>query len=142
MKAAPKSVVTPTRVLRVVVVDDSEVFRRALGEFLALMPDLVVVAEASDGEAGIAAVARTAPDVVLMDVRMPGTGGLEATRHLKRAAGCPWVVLLTLNDSEHLQHAAAEVGADGLLGKGQLPERLPELLRALRAADAGEHHDK
>ena len=69
---------------------------------------------------------------------MPGKGGLEATRHLKEALGCPRIVLLTLNDSETLQAAAAEVGADGLLGKGHIPERLPVLLNALFPGVAGE----
>ncbi len=116
-----------------VVVDDSEVFRRALGAFVAITPGLLVVAEAASGDDALAAVARVAPDVVLMDVRMPGLDGIETTRQMKRGPSCPRIVLLTLNDSEHLQRAATEVGADGLLAKSQIPDRLPDLLQALFA---------
>ena len=93
----------------------------------------MVVAEAEDGEAAIAAVEHTAPDLVLMDVRMPGLGGLEATRRLKSEAGGPWIVLLTLDDSKNLRAAAAAVGADGLMVKGQIPDRLPALLNAFHS---------
>ena len=105
----------PPRRLHVVLADDSEVFRRALAEFLTLYTEVVVVAEAQDGEAAIAAVEHTTPDLVLMDVRMPGLGGLEATRRLKSAPGGPWVVLLTLGYSKSVKAAAGAVGADGLI---------------------------
>ena len=124
---------SPPRTLHVVLADDSEIFRRTLGEFLVVNLGLTVVAEAQDGEAAIAAVQHAVPDLVLMDVKMPGLGGLETTRQLKAASDCPWVVLLPLGDSENLRDAAAAAGADGVLLKGQIAEQLPALLSALSA---------
>jgi DNA-binding NarL/FixJ family response regulator len=123
--------VDTSRKLRVVVVDDSAVFRRALAEFVALTSGVDVVAEAHDGEEALAAIRQTAPDVVLMDVRMPGLGGLETTRMLKRGASRPSVVLLTLGCCEHLRGPADDAGADGLLSKSDIEDRLPPMLDAI-----------
>ena len=93
-----------------------------------------MVGEATDGEAALLAARRTEADVVLMDVRMPGLGGLEATRRLKRAVDGPTVVLLTLGACEHLRGPAGDVGADGLLSKSEIEERLPPMLDEIRRA--------
>jgi DNA-binding NarL/FixJ family response regulator len=124
--------VQTSRRLRVVVVDDSEVFRRALADFVALTPGVDVVGEAHDGEGALAAIQETSPDVVLMDVRMPGLGGLEATRRLKRGPDGPSVVLLTLGACDHLRGPAGDVGADGLLSKAEIEDRLPPMLDAIK----------
>jgi DNA-binding NarL/FixJ family response regulator len=123
-----------TRPLGVVVVDDSEPFRRAMREYLAKRLGAAVLGEAYDGEGAVELVARTAPDLVLMDVRMPGGGGLEATRLLKEAPASPYVVLMTLGDCDHLRGIASEIRADALLSKGDIEERLPAIFAAVTEA--------
>jgi DNA-binding NarL/FixJ family response regulator len=125
------------RPLGVVLVDDSEPFRRAVREYLVRRLGAVVLGEAYDGEGALALVARTAPDVVVMDVRMPGGGGLEATRQLKEAPDSPCVVLVTLGSIEHLRAVATDIRADALLSKGDIEERLPAIFKALEDARRG-----
>jgi DNA-binding NarL/FixJ family response regulator len=122
------------RPLGVVVVDDSEPFRRAMREYLAKRLGAAVLGEAYDGEGAVALVERTAPDLVLMDVRMPGCGGLEATRVLKDAPRSPYVVLVTMGDCDHLRGIASEMRADALLSKSDIEERLPAILAAVAEA--------
>jgi DNA-binding NarL/FixJ family response regulator len=125
------------RPLGVVLVDDSEPFRRAVREYLVRRLGAVVLGEAYDGEGALALVARTAPDVVVMDVRMPGGGGLEATRLLKEAPDSPCVVLVTMGSVEHLRAVAIEIRADALLSKGDIEDRLPAIFQALEDARRG-----
>jgi DNA-binding NarL/FixJ family response regulator len=122
------------RPLGVVVVDDSEPFRRAMREYLGRRLGANVLGEAYDGEGAVALVARTAPDLVVMDVRMPGGGGLEATRLLKQGPKSPYVVLVTLGSCDHLRGVASEMQADALLSKGDIEERLPAILSAIEEA--------
>jgi DNA-binding NarL/FixJ family response regulator len=120
--------------LRVVVVDDHPVFRQGLR---TLLEDLgvEVVAEASDGETGVAAVVELTPDIVLMDLQMPGVSGVEATRRLTAEVPAVKVVVLTMVDDDQAVFAAVQAGAVGYLLKGAGQE---EISRALASVAAGQ----
>jgi DNA-binding NarL/FixJ family response regulator len=120
----------------ILLVDDQELLRMGFRMVLDAQPDLVVVGEASDGEAGVALVREMAPDVVLMDVRMPGTDGVEATRRIV-AEGLPSrVIILTTFDLDEYAHAALRAGASGFLLKDAPPADLLSAIRAVASGDA------
>ena len=121
--------------LRVLIVDDHPTFRAGLRALLVTDKRLLVVAEASTGAGAITAVASSAPDVVLMDVHMPGVDGVEATRRIVDAAPHVAIVVLTMHDDDGTVFAVLRAGARGYLLKGA-PRA--ELLRAIHAAAAGE----
>ncbi|MFF8380131.1 response regulator [Streptomyces sp. NPDC015661] len=122
---------------RVVIVDDQALVRTGFRMILAA-DGIEVVAEAADGEAAVAEVRRTRPDVVLMDIRMPGTDGLEATRRIlaDRTATPPRVVVLTTYDLDQYVYAALAAGASGFLLKDVTPEHLTAAVRLVRSGDA------
>lgn len=120
--------------LRVVVVDDHPVFRQGLRTLLEDL-DVDVVAEAADGDAGVAAVLEHRPDLVLMDLQMPGVSGIEATRRLLAAAPDTKILVLTMVDDDQAVFAAVQSGALGYLLKGAGQE---EIARALAAVAAGQ----
>jgi DNA-binding NarL/FixJ family response regulator len=128
-----RDVTEPARI-RVVVADDQALVRGGIVAILATQPDLDVAAEAADGEAAVRVVRDTRPDVVLMDIQMPGLDGIEATRRL---ADGPWaiVVLTTFDLDEHV-YAALQAGAAGFLLKDTPPESLVEAVRAAARGDA------
>ncbi|GAA5201638.1 response regulator transcription factor [Rugosimonospora acidiphila] len=120
------------------IVDDQAMVREGFGALLAAQPDLVVVGDAPDGAAAVAAARRTDPDVVLMDVRMPVMDGLEATRRLLDVpAGVhrPKVLMLTTFDLDDYVYEALRAGASGFLLK-DAPGA--ELVHAVRVVAAGE----
>ncbi|MEV6510506.1 response regulator transcription factor [Streptomyces sp. NPDC051642] len=125
--------------VRVLVVDDQEIVRTALRLVIDRREGLSVVGEAADGEQAVARAVELRPDVVLMDVRMPGTTGVEATRRIVRdwpgPGPAPRVVVLTTFDLDEYVHAALRAGADGFLLKNSHPD---QLARAIRAAAGGE----
>jgi DNA-binding NarL/FixJ family response regulator len=120
---------------RVLIVDDDPLVRSALTLMLGGQPDLEVVGEAADGRAGLAACARLAPDVVLMDIRMPVLGGLEATRDLHLRADPPRVIVLTTFDADEHVVGALAAGADGFLLKDTPPARIVDAIRTVAAGD-------
>lgn len=122
--------------IRIVVVDDHPVVRDGLVGMVGSEPDLDVVGEAADGVEAVAVVAHRRPDVVLMDLRMPGGDGLDAIREIRRSAtdGGPRVLVLTTYDTERDVRAALEAGADGFLLKDV---RRADLVRAVRDLAAG-----
>jgi DNA-binding NarL/FixJ family response regulator len=122
-------------VIRVLIVDDDALVRAGLSMILAGSDDVRVVAEASDGAQVPAAVDAYAPDVVLMDIRMPGVDGLAATEELRRRADAPQIIVLTTFDADDHVLRALRAGAAGFLLKDTPP---PEILRAIRAVAAGE----
>jgi DNA-binding NarL/FixJ family response regulator len=128
--------------LRVLVADDQELVRAGFRMILEAQPDIEVVAEAADGEAAVRLARRFRPDVVLMDVRMPGLDGLEATRQLlepdgREAAGTPpRVVILTTFDLDEYVYAALQSGASGFLLKDVSPEHLVGAVRTVAVGDA------
>ncbi len=121
--------------IRVVLADDQELVRAGFRMILDGQPDIDVVGEAADGAEAIAVIATSSPDVVLMDIRMPGVDGLEATRRLSRIDGAPKVLVLTTFDAEDLVYEALRAGAAGFLLKTAPPARL---IDAVRLIDAGE----
>ncbi|MCP3017005.1 response regulator transcription factor [Nocardiopsis dassonvillei] len=123
---------TPVRVL---LVDDDPLVRSGLRIMLSGDGDIEVVGEAGDGAEVPAAVAEHRPDVVLMDVRMPGTDGIAATEALRGDGGGPQVLVLTTFDADATVVRALRAGAAGYLLKHTAPERIVE---AVRRAAAGE----
>jgi DNA-binding NarL/FixJ family response regulator len=121
--------------IRVLIADDHEVVRAGLAMLLARFEDLAVVGEAADGAAAIDLAAALSPDVVLMDLSMPGVDGVQATRAiLEHRPEARVVVLTTFADQAHVT-AAIEAGAVGFLLKDTDPAHLGE---AIRAANRGE----
>jgi DNA-binding NarL/FixJ family response regulator len=122
--------------IRVVLADDERLVRAGLRMILAGEPDITVVAEAEDGRDAVEVVRRAAPDVVLMDIRMPQLDGLAATRQILAAPGTPpRIIVLTTFDLDEYVFEALRSGASGFLLK-DAPE--PQLLAAIRvAADGG-----
>jgi len=123
--------------IRVLIVDDEELVRTGLRLILDAEPDLDVVGTASDGRQALAEVPRLLPDVVLMDIRMPGLDGLEATRRLLTGpdpARCKVVILTTFDVDEHV-YEALRAGASGFLLKDVPAD---QLAHAIRVAAAGE----
>jgi len=120
----------------VLVVDDQELVRLGFCVILDAADGITVVGEAANGEAAVSQVAAHAPDVVLMDIRMPGMDGLEATRVITRgAAATPKVVMLTTFDLDDYVYEALRAGASGFLLKDS-PRH--DLIAAVRAAAAGD----
>ena len=119
--------------VRVLLVDDQAMFRAGIAMVLGSQPDLEVVGEAGDGAEALKQVATTAPDVVLMDLEMPGTGGVEATRALveRYADDAPKVLVLTTFDLDEAAASAIEAGASGFLLKSADPELLLASVRAV-----------
>jgi DNA-binding NarL/FixJ family response regulator len=124
-------------VIRVALVDDQHLVRAGLRALLERPGDITVVGEAGDGDAGVALVRAERPDVVLMDVRMPGTDGLAATRLIVAypALRDVRVVVLTTFDADEHVFEAIRLGASGFLLKDAGPD---ELRRAVRVVAAGE----
>lgn len=121
--------------VRVLVVDDEELVRTGLRMILEVEPDITVVGQAADGAAALAEVARLGPDVVLMDIRMSGMDGLEATRRLLGCSPCKVVVLTTFDHDEHV-FEALRAGASGFLLKDAPAAQLVQAIRAAAEGDA------
>ena len=120
--------------VRVLLVDDDPMVRSALRMVLGGLDDVVVVGEAADGEEAVALAAATAPDVALVDVRMPRRDGISAAREITAAGGTRVVVLTTFGEDEAVL-AALRAGADGFLLKDTPPARI---VAAVRRVAAGE----
>lgn len=121
--------------IRVLVVDDHPVVRRGLRALLDTLDGIEVVGEASDGETAVDLVQQIGPDVVLMDLHMPGMGGIEATRRIAEQGRAPAVLVMTMFDGDEMVVTAVQAGARGYLVKGAEQD---EISRALRAVASGE----
>ena len=120
--------------IRVVLADDEAMVRAGLRMLLEHQPDLEVVGEASDGVEAVAVVARTRPDVVLLDIRMPRADGITAAREILAAGDARVIILTTFDEDEHVA-AALRAGVSGFLLKVAPPE---QLLAAVRTVAAGQ----
>ena len=116
--------------LRLMLVDDQSLFREALRTLLALQPDFEIVAEAENGERAVALAKVHKPDVVLMDLRMPVMGGVDATRRLTQLTPGTRVVVLTTFDEDEEVFEALRAGAVGYLLKACSADKLCESVRA------------
>jgi DNA-binding NarL/FixJ family response regulator len=121
--------------IRVVLVDDQQLVRAGFRMVIDSQPDLTVVGEAGDGAAAVDLLRRTAADVVLMDIRMPGVDGIAATEQVTALPEPPRVVVLTTFDLDEYVVAAIGAGASGFLLKDAPPE---EMLAAVRTVHAGD----
>ncbi|OZD41513.1 DNA-binding response regulator [Rhodococcus sp. 06-1477-1B] len=122
--------------ITVVVVDDQELMRMGLNMVLEVQDDIEVIGEASDGSGAIEAVARLAPAVVLMDVRMPGIDGVSATRAITESGSDTRVLVMTTFDLDEHVLGALRAGASGFLLKDTPPEDLVSAIRSVAAGDA------
>ena len=122
--------------LTIVLADDQELVRAGFRVILESEPGLRVVGEAADGAQAVAAVERHRPDVVCLDVQMPGVDGLEAARRIAALPDPPAVLVLTTFDHDDALFQALEAGASGFLLKNASPERLIEAVRTVAAGDA------
>ena len=121
--------------IRILVADDHPVVRGGLVALLRTIPDVAVVGEVSDGEAAVREVHLLRPDVVLMDVRMPGLDGVEATRRIRSAVPETRVLILTMYDDDATVFTAMQAGAQGYLLKEAEQD---EIVRAIWAVVAGD----
>ena len=126
----------PVPSVRIVVADDHEIVRAGFAALLDTQPDFTVLGTASDGAEAVQISRELRPDVVLMDVRMPGTDGIEATRQLTAATGGPRVIILTTFDLDEYVYDALCAGASGFLLKDVTAERLFDAVRVVAAGEA------
>lgn len=122
--------------IRIMLVDDQALLRVGFRMVLEAEDDFVVVAEASDGAEAIAKAAETRPDVILMDVRMPGIDGIEATRQITGTQPDSHVIVLTTFDLDEYAFGALRAGASGFLLKDAKPVELIAAIRAVASGDA------
>lgn len=122
--------------IRVVISDDHDLFRRGLKMVLEAEEDIEVVAEAADGQEAVSRVEELAPDVVLMDVRMPRMGGIEATRLIRQLFPTTRIIVLTVSDEEDDLYGAVKAGANGYLLKEVSIEEVADAVRAVFAGQS------
>lgn len=127
IKASPN---TPLR-LRVLVVDDSLIFLDRAARFLSSDPRVQVVAQASSATQALELMDKLQPNLVLMDLKMPGMNGLEATRRIKALPSAPQVIIATMYNDRAYRVAAQDVGADGFISKMDFSADLRFLINRL-----------
>ncbi len=117
--------------MRILLVDDSPFFLSVITSLLDAERGVEIVGQARSGHEALEQVASQRPDLVLMDLTMPGMDGLEATRRLKAQPDAPLVVILTLHNNLYYRRAATEAGADGYIPKRECDTQLPALFATL-----------
>jgi DNA-binding NarL/FixJ family response regulator len=123
-------------VTRVLIVDDHPIFRDGLAGLLATVPEVEVVGTAGTAEEALAALQATQPDVVLMDINLPGASGVEATRQASQVAPSTAVLMVTMVDDDDSVVAALAAGARGYVLKGASGEEITAALRTVAAGGA------
>jgi DNA-binding NarL/FixJ family response regulator len=121
---------------RVLIADDQALVRGGFRMILDAKGDIDVVGEAGDGEEAVALAARERPDVVLMDVRMPATDGIEATRRIVASGSAARIIVLTTYDADEYVFGALRAGASGFMLKDVRPPELVEAIRVVARGDA------
>ncbi|MCX7707729.1 MAG: response regulator transcription factor [Anaerolineae bacterium] len=124
-----------TDTIRVLVVDDHALFREGMVGILNAQPDIQVVGEASDGLEAVVMARSLRPDVILMDITMPGVDGVEATRQIKQELADARIVMLTVRDEDEKLFEAFRSGADGYLLKTIRAGQLVEMIRAVNRGE-------
>lgn len=122
--------------IRILIADDHQLFREGLARVLNDASDVKVVATLSNGEDAVARAAELQPDVILMDVNMPGMGGLEATRQLRARHPAIKIIMLTISEREGDLFEAIRAGARGYLLKSATSDELGEAIRHIHAGEA------
>ena len=117
--------------IRIVIADDHPVFVSGLEVTFAEAADIEIIGKVADGEDAVNAAADLAPDVLLMDVRMPGLNGIDATRQIVASGSSVAIVVLTMFDDDESVYSAMSAGARGYLVKGASKERIIEAVRAV-----------
>ena len=117
--------------IKVLIVDDHCMFRRGLKQLLATEEDIQVIAEAKDGEEALLICRKIIPDVILLDISMPGIGGLESIRLLKKEIPDTKIIVLSMHGKEMFVQEALKAGASGYLLKGDDSEELPIAIRCV-----------
>lgn len=121
------------KIIKVLLVDDHQVVRRGLRTFLEIQDDIEVVGEASDGDEGVARTEELRPDVVLMDIKMPGTDGIEALRRLRELENPAKVLIVTSFTEQRTVVPALRAGASGYVYKDVDPDALAGAIRSVHA---------
>lgn len=121
------------KIIRVLLVDDHQVVRRGLRTFLEIQDDIEVVGEAADGAEGVARTEELRPDVVLMDIKMPGTDGIEALRRLRELENPAKVLIVTSFTEQRTVVPALRAGASGYVYKDVDPDALAGAIRSVYA---------
>ena len=129
--AAPRDSSLHAEPIRTMIVDDHALFRRGLEMVLDEEPDIELVGQASDGTEAVEKAAESVPDVVLMDIRMPRSNGIEACRAMKEAAPSAKIVILTISDEEEDLFEAIRAGASGYLLKDIPLDEVADTVRAV-----------
>jgi len=122
--------------IRVLICDDHTLFRDGLRALLQSFPDTEVVAEATTGDEAIAGAEKTQPDVVLMDIQMPGVNGIEATRRIVNTSPHIGVIVVTMFEDDDSVFAAMRAGARGYVLKGADQDEMLRCIRAVARGDA------
>ncbi|RZS90135.1 LuxR family two component transcriptional regulator [Motilibacter rhizosphaerae] len=126
----------PADPIRVLIVDDHALFRRGLEAVLGLEPDLEVVGEAGDGAQAVAQTVELTPDIVLMDVKMPQRGGIEACRSIRELVPSAEIIMLTSSDEDADLFEAIKAGAKGYLLKDVAIDEVPSSIRAVHGGQS------
>ncbi|HEX6507250.1 MAG TPA: response regulator transcription factor, partial [Chloroflexota bacterium] len=121
--------------LRVLIADDHPFFRRGLSNLLSTLPETEVIGEASTGEEAVALAELLQPDVIIMDLQMPGTNGIEATRRIVQTSPHIGILVVTMFEDDHSVFTAMRAGARGYVLKDSEEQ---EMLRAIAAVGKGE----
>ncbi|MER8185154.1 response regulator transcription factor [Kitasatospora sp. NPDC094015] len=125
-----------TQAVRILLVDDQPLVRAALSMVVTDAPDLEIVGEAGSGDEAVRLVGELEPDVVVMDIRMPGMDGIEATRRITSGGGSAHVLVLTTFDDDDYVYGALRAGASGFLVKDMALEEILAAVRVVASGDA------
>jgi len=117
--------------IKVLLVDDNQKFLQVLKEYFLSSPAFPVVGVAESGNSAIRQVQELQPDLVFMDIAMPGINGLQATREIKQLSNPPRVIMLTVFDDAEYRRASAAAGADGFINKAEVAKEMPNTLEKL-----------
>lgn len=123
--------------MRVLLVDDNENFLEALEKYVGSFPSIKVVGEASNGETALKMCVKLNPDLVMMDIKMPGMSGFEAARSMKSLKNPPRILLLSFNDNPEYKVESINSGADGYIAKSEISSGLFRQISSIFSISSG-----